>query len=84
MKTQLQPHEIRFAGRPKKYRNPRQEKMMDFRHQHRTRYDKENKYARKIWNQMNRALANQAIRTADDYEDIDIVYLKKTQGWITH
>ena len=80
----LKPHEIRFAGKPKKYRDPRQEKLMDYRRQQRVRYDKESKYNRKVWNQMNRALANQAIRTAEDFEDIDIVVLKKTSGWMTH
>lgn len=57
---------------------------MDYRRQNpRYCYDKEDKIARKMWNRLNRSRANQAIRSARDFEEIEIVDLKKTSGWWT-
>jgi len=42
---------IRFAGHPKQHRNPREEKVREFRRGYKTvHFDKESAWARKIWN----------------------------------
>jgi hypothetical protein len=79
----LKPHEIRFAGRKGTPRDPRLEKLRDYRDRWCIRYHKENKYARKFWNRKNRRRADRAIRSANSYEDVDIVLLRKTCGWWT-
>src|SRR5690606_38050511 len=76
---------IRFAGYPKKYKNPREEKVYEFRRGYKTtHYDKENTWARKIWRKKARNTARQVLKNAKDLEEIDIVDIKKTSGWITH
>ncbi|MFD1443081.1 hypothetical protein [Thermoactinomyces vulgaris] len=80
----LKPHEIRFAGRKGTPRDPRREKLLDFRGQSIVRYDRECKYSRAIWNRKNRRRADHAIKTARDFDDVDIVSLRKTEGWWTH
>lgn len=76
---------IRFAGYPKKYKNPREEKVREFRRGYKViHFDKENAWARKIWNKKVRNNARQTLKNAKDFEDIEIVDIKKTSGWITH
>lgn len=76
---------IRFAGHPKQHRNPREEKVREFRRGYKTvHFDKESAWARKIWNKKVRNNARQTLKNAKDFEDIEIFDLKKTSGWMTH
>lgn len=81
----MEPYMIRFAGPGKKYRDPRKEKERDYRRGiYADHYDKESTSERRRWNRMNRHRARQAIRNAQDIEEIEVYPLKKTSGWWTH